>query len=81
MISKKKVQFISLVFFLFIYYILVKNARLSNSKEKINKYKTPKFQIIFRLKNKSKKVIDERKTNSIFLKDSLMFYENELIKL
>ena len=72
MISKKKVQYISLVFFLFIYYILVKNARLSNSKEKINKYKTPKFQIIFRLKNKS---------NSIFLKDSLMFYENELIKL
>jgi hypothetical protein len=54
---------------------------LANSKDKINKYKTPKFQIIFKLKNKDKEVIDEKKTNSILLKDSLMIYDNELIKL
>ena len=54
---------------------------MAKSKEKINKYKTPKFQILFRLYNKSKKLIDERKTNTIQLKDSLMIYDNELIKL
>ena len=54
---------------------------MAKSKDKINKYKTPKFQILFRLYNKSKKLIDERKTNSILLKDSLMIYDNELIKL
>ena len=32
------------------------------------------------LYNKSKKLIDERKTNTIQLKDSLMIYDNELIK-
>ncbi len=62
---------------------LVKNARLAvvKTKEKLQKYKTPQFEIIIRLLDKEKKIIKEKKTDPIPLQDSLMFYQNEFIKL